>query len=84
MRRLGYSHGMRGSQLRRPVGRAKGRPVDAEARQAVLDLLGERPRRRDLLIEYLHLIQDSQACLPAAMLNALADELRPRHAIAQV
>ncbi len=67
---------MRSSQLRRPVGRAKGRPVDAEARQAVLDLLGERPRRRDLLIEYLHLIQDSQACLPAAMLNALADELR--------
>ena len=59
-----------------PIGRAKGRPLDAAARQTVLGLLGDRPRRRDLLIEYLHLIQDSQACLPVAMLNALADELR--------
>ena len=71
---------MRSSELRRPIGRAKGRPLDAEARQAVLELLGDRPRRRDLLIEYLHLIQDSQACLPVAMLSALADELRTSQA----
>jgi formate dehydrogenase len=67
---------MRSSEIRRPIGRGKGRPLDPSARQAVRELLGERPRRRDLLIEYLHLIQDSQACLPAAMLNALAEELR--------
>jgi formate dehydrogenase len=67
---------MRSSEIRRPIGRGKGRPLDPAARQTVRDLLGDRPRRRDLLIEYLHLVQDSQACLPAAMLNALAEELR--------
>ncbi len=67
---------MRSSELRRPIGRGKGRPLDAQARQTVLELLADRPRRRDLLIEYLHLIQDSQACLPAPMLKALADELK--------
>jgi formate dehydrogenase beta subunit len=39
-------------------------------------LLGERPRRRDLLIEYLHLIQDKFGCLSAAHLAALAQEMR--------
>ncbi len=50
--------------------------MDAAARDAVRDLLGDCPRRPDLLIEYLHLIQDSQSCLPVAMLTALAGELR--------
>jgi formate dehydrogenase beta subunit len=39
-------------------------------------LLGERPRRRDLLIEHLHLIQDRYGCLSAAHLTALALEMR--------
>ena len=67
---------MRTEEFRRPIGRAKGRPLDAAARQTILGLLADRPRRPDLLIEYLHLIQDAEGCLPAAMLNALADELR--------
>lgn len=54
----------------------KGRLLKPSEGQAVRALLGDRPRQRDLLIEYLHLIQDSEGCLPAGHLQALADELR--------
>src|SRR5260370_161415 len=39
-------------------------------------LLGERERRRDLLIEHLHLLQDHFGCLHARHLAALAEEMR--------
>ena len=39
-------------------------------------MLGDRPRRRDLLIEHLHLIQDRYHRLGAAHLAALAEEMR--------
>nr|WP_211113733.1 NAD(P)H-dependent oxidoreductase subunit E [Azospirillum picis] len=39
-------------------------------------LLGDRPRRPDLLIEHLHLIQDHYGCLQARHLAALAKEMR--------
>jgi formate dehydrogenase len=39
-------------------------------------LLGDAPRRRDLLIEHLHKIQDRYGCLSAPHLVALADEMR--------
>ena len=39
-------------------------------------LLGDRPRRRDLLIEHLHLIQDRYGHLSAAHLAALAAEMK--------
>jgi NADH:ubiquinone oxidoreductase subunit F (NADH-binding)/NADH:ubiquinone oxidoreductase subunit E len=39
-------------------------------------LLGDRPRRRDLLIEHLHLIQDRYRGLSAAHLAALAHEMK--------
>jgi formate dehydrogenase beta subunit len=54
----------------------KGRGVDPKAREEVLALLGEDPRRRDLLIEYLHRIQDRYGHLPARHLVALAAELK--------
>jgi formate dehydrogenase beta subunit len=54
----------------------KGRQVDPQALAEVRALLGERPRRRDLLIEHLHLIQDRYRCLCAAHLAALAQEMR--------
>jgi formate dehydrogenase len=50
--------------------------VDPQARAEVLALLGEKPRRRDLLIEHLHLIQDRYGCLSAARLVALAAEMK--------
>src|SRR5690606_17836583 len=54
----------------------RGRRVDPAAREQVAALLGDAPRRRDLLIEYLHLIQDRFGCLAAPHLVALAAELR--------
>src|SRR5688500_13424920 len=54
----------------------KGRRVDPAARAEVLALLGDAPRRRDLLIEYLHKIQDRYGCLQARHLVALASELK--------
>ncbi|MGB5080887.1 MAG: NAD(P)H-dependent oxidoreductase subunit E [Burkholderiales bacterium] len=54
----------------------KGRQVDPRAREEIRALLGNDPRRRDLLIEYLHRIQDRRGHLSAAHLVALADELK--------
>lgn len=53
----------------------KGRRVDPQALAEVRALLGEAPRRRDLLIEYLHAIQDRHGCLASTHLAALAQEL---------
>jgi formate dehydrogenase len=54
----------------------KGRRVDPVARKQVRELLGSAPRRRDLLIEYLHLIQDRFGYLSALHLVALAAEMK--------
>ena len=56
--------------------RSKGRQLDDVAWADVQSLLGDRPRRRDLLIEFLHLIQDAHGCLSAVHMRALAEELR--------
>ena len=54
----------------------KGRQYEDQALQEVQMLLGAQPRTRDLLIEFLHLIQDEYGHLSAAHLRALAEELR--------
>ena len=54
----------------------KGRSLDDAALAEVRALLGDRERRRDLLIEHLHLIQDRFGCLEARHLRALAEEMR--------
>jgi formate dehydrogenase len=56
-------------------GQLRGRAVDPEALAEVRELLGEEPRRRDLLIEHLHKIQDRFHCLSAAHMVALAHEM---------
>jgi formate dehydrogenase len=53
----------------------RGRRVEPQARDEVVALLGDAPRRRDLLIEFLHLIQDRYGCLADRHLVALAAEL---------
>ena len=53
----------------------KGRQVDPAALEEVRALLGARERRRDLLIEFLHLIQDRYGHLAARHLAALAEEM---------
>ena len=57
-------------------GTPKGRAVDPKAREDVRALLGDAPRRRDLLIEHLHKIQDRYGHLSAAHLVALAAEMK--------
>jgi len=54
----------------------KGRQLDDRAWEEVRAMLGDRPRRRDHLIEFLHLIQDAYGHLSAAHLRALAEEMR--------
>jgi formate dehydrogenase len=54
----------------------KGRRVDPKAREDVREALGDASRRRDLLIEHLHKIQDRYGCLSARHLVALADEMK--------
>ncbi|RMD65274.1 MAG: NADH-quinone oxidoreductase subunit F [Alphaproteobacteria bacterium] len=65
-----------GSGRRKAPPFPKGRQLDPRALDEIRDLLGTQPRRRDLLIEYLHLIQDRYGYLSAAHLHALAEELR--------
>ncbi len=54
----------------------KGRQLDDAALAEVLELLGDKPRSADLLIEHLHLIQDKYGHLSSAHLYALAHEMR--------
>ena len=54
----------------------KGRQVTDQSLAEVRSLLGDRPRQQDMLIEYLHLIQDSYGHLSVPHLHALAEELR--------
>ena len=54
----------------------KGRQVEDWALEEVRGLLGDQPRRRDLLIEHLHLIQDAKGHISAQHISALAEEMR--------
>jgi NADH:ubiquinone oxidoreductase subunit F (NADH-binding)/NADH:ubiquinone oxidoreductase subunit E len=65
-----------GEGRRRAKSTPKGRQVDPQAAEEMALLLGDRPRRRDLLIEYLHLVQDKYRQISAAHLAALADEMK--------
>jgi len=60
-------------------GTPKGRAVDAKALAEVRTLLGDAPRRRDLLIEHLHRIQDRYGHISAAHIVALAREMDLAH-----
>ncbi|HYE86271.1 MAG TPA: NAD(P)H-dependent oxidoreductase subunit E [Vicinamibacterales bacterium] len=70
------SSGPSRSKRGRVRGTPKGRRVDPVARDEVCTLIGNGPRRSDLLIEYLHKIQDRYGCLQARHLVALANELK--------
>src|SRR4030088_3424877 len=65
-----------GEGRRRAKSTPKGRQVDPRAAEEIALLLGDRPRRRDLLIAHLHLIQDTYKQISAAHLAALADEMK--------
>ncbi len=65
-----------GSGRRKSPAFSRGRQLDSQAREEIARLLDERSRARDLLIEHLHLIQDTYGCLSAAHLQALAAEMK--------
>ena len=65
-----------GEGRKRAKSTPKGRQVDPGAAHEIEALLGNRPRQRDLLIEHLHLIQDTYHQISAAHLAALADEMK--------
>jgi formate dehydrogenase len=55
---------------------AKGRQIDPSALEEIQQLLGDAPRRRDLLVEHLHKIQDRYGALADRHLVALAHEMK--------
>src|SRR5689334_6313439 len=61
---------------RRARAHPKGRPVEPQALADIRALLGEAPRRRDLLIEFLHRIQDRYGHISGAHIVALAEEMK--------
>src|SRR6185437_3536999 len=65
-----------GSGRRRGRDLPRGRQVEPQALDEVQALLGDRPRQRDQLIEFLHLLQDRHGCLHARHLAALAHEMK--------
>ena len=65
-----------GAGRRRAVPFSKGRQIDPTAQDEVRAVLADRPRRRDLLIEHLHLLQDHFGCLHHGHLAAFAEEMR--------
>jgi formate dehydrogenase len=64
-----------GSGRRKSAPFPKGRVLSQAEVERVRALLGNAPRERALLIEFLHLIQDHEGALPAGLLHALAEEL---------
>jgi formate dehydrogenase len=66
--------------IRRRSAAPKGRAVDAQARDDVREALavdfGDAPLRRDLLIEYLHALNDRFGQLTTAHLAALAEAMK--------
>ena len=54
----------------------KGRSLDQKAGDEVRSLINGTPIKRDLLIEYLHLIQDKYRCIKKKHLAALADIMK--------
>ena len=54
----------------------KGRMVDPTAIDEIKDIIGVWPDQRDMLIEYLHLIQDNQGYLSQRHLTALAQMMK--------
>src|SRR5579863_9917152 len=65
-----------GRNRNRPRRTPKGRQLETQAVADIEALLTDRSRRRDLLIEHLHLIQDKYGHISAAHLAALAAEMK--------
>src|SRR3984893_12134791 len=65
-----------GEERRRAKSTPKGRQVDPQAAEEIALLLGDRPRRLDLLVDQMHMINVKDHQVSAAHLAALADEMK--------
>src|SRR5262245_29372381 len=65
-----------GSGRRQAPSFPKGRVLLEAELAAVQAIVGAGPLERPMLIEYLHRIQDTEGCLPASHLHALAEMLK--------
>ena len=54
----------------------RGRQAENIHLEEISNLLGTLPRKKDLLIEYLHLVQDKYGCIGFHHISALAEELK--------
>ncbi len=61
---------------RRRRGKPKGRVVDPDAKKGIAELINDLPIQRDLLIEYLHRIQDHFKHIHSSHIVALADIMK--------
>ena len=75
MTKSSSGNGLNG-ESRRPRRFPKGRQTSPEALEHIRQLLGERERSKEFLIEYLHLVQDQYGYISEAHLAALAAELK--------
>ncbi|KAG1707815.1 Formate dehydrogenase subunit alpha [Nymphon striatum] len=73
---VGINQRLSGPMKKRKNRRARGRVLSSDALENVQSLIQGMPLRRDLLIEYLHCIQDHFHCLPVEHLHALASILK--------
>ena len=72
----GVGRGHPGSSKKKSRTAPKGRQVLPRAREELETLFGPEPTRRDLLIEYLHVIHDHFGHLSAPHLAALAERMK--------
>jgi formate dehydrogenase len=72
----GGSSDGKGSQAWKKLAFPKGRVLDPADREYLVGLIGKGPYKRDLLIEYLHQIQDAENCLMAGHMHALASLMK--------
>ncbi len=70
------SHAPKIGHRKKKRGQPKGRNIDLVAVQEIRELLNNVEKRRDLLIEHLHLIQDRYGYISARHLTALAYEMK--------
>ena len=54
----------------------RGRQADSREKNILSDLINPDPNRRDLLIEYLHIIQDKFGHISKSQITALADLMK--------
>ena len=61
---------------RQAPSKRRGRRTDLKVRKEINDLVSPDPNRRDLLIEYLHIIQDKYGCIDSKQIGALANLMK--------